>query len=44
VIGILGLSALSGAPRKSSAWVMASLYVALQAIGAVIAGLTSHGA
>lgn len=44
VVGILGLSALSGAPRKSSAWVMASLYVGLQALAAVLAGVFSHGA
>jgi hypothetical protein len=44
VVGILGLAALSGAPRKSCAWVMGSLYVALQALAAVLAGLFSHGA
>ena len=44
VVGILGLSALSGASRKSSAWVMASLYVALQLFGAVIAAMTTRGA
>lgn len=44
VVGILGLSVLSGAPRKSCAWVMGSLYVALQALAAVLAGLFSHGA
>ena len=44
VVGILGLSALSGASRKSAAWVMAILYVALQLIVAVIAGMSTHGA
>jgi len=44
VVGILGLATLSGAPRKSSAWVMAILYVGLQALAAVLAGVFSHGA
>jgi len=44
VVGILGLSALSGATRKASAWVVAGLYVALQLLVAVIAGMTTRGA
>jgi hypothetical protein len=43
VVGILGLSALSGASRKASAWVMAGLYVALQLLMAAIAGMTTRG-
>ena len=43
-VGILGLSALSGAPRRASAWVMASLYLGMQLLVAVIAGVTTRGA
>ena len=44
VVAILGLSALSGAPRKASAWVMGGLYLALVLLGATIAALTQRGA
>jgi hypothetical protein len=44
VVGILGLSALSGAPRKASAWVMAGLYIALQVLVAALAGMSARGA
>jgi hypothetical protein len=41
VVAILGASALSGAPRKNTAWVLVSLYLALtlffSAVGAVFA-------
>jgi hypothetical protein len=44
VVGILGLAALSGAPRKSAAWVMAGLYLALQIVAGAIAAMTARGA
>src|SRR6266850_1914612 len=42
VVGILALSALSGAPRKACAWVMAGLYVALQVLLAALAGMSAR--
>ncbi len=44
VVGIVGLSALSGASRKSSAWVMGMLYAALQLLAGAIAAMTMRGA
>lgn len=40
---ILGAAALSGAPRKSVAWVVGGLYVALMACFAVIAAMMTRG-
>ncbi len=42
VVAILGLSALSGTPRRAAAWVMGSLYLILVLLGAVIASLSTH--
>lgn len=44
VVGILGAAALSGAPRRSVAWVLASLYVVLSLFGAAFATLSMPGA
>jgi hypothetical protein len=40
---IIGASALSGAPRKSTAWVLGGLYLVLMAGFAVLAGMMSRG-
>ncbi|HKQ56489.1 MAG TPA: YIP1 family protein [Candidatus Eisenbacteria bacterium] len=40
---IIGASALSGAPRKSTAWVLGGLYLALMVGFAVLAGMMSRG-
>jgi Yip1 domain len=39
IVGILGASALSGAPRRSVAWVLASLYIVLVAFAAILTAL-----
>jgi hypothetical protein len=38
----LGVAALSGAPRKSAAWVIGGLYVAIMVIVAAFSGLTAR--
>lgn len=43
-VGVLGVAALSGAPRKSTAWVMVLLYLALGAFFAAVAAFFSPGA
>jgi len=44
VVGILGAAALSGAPRKSVAWVMGGVYLALVALMAALAALFTPAA
>lgn len=44
LVGILGLSALSGAARRACGWVMGGLYLALQLLVAAIAAMTTRGA
>jgi hypothetical protein len=44
VVGILGAAALSGAPRKSVAWVLGGLYLAVSLLMAALAGLFTPGA
>ena len=44
VVGILGLSALSGAPRKAAAWALGSLYLVLQVIVGAFAAMSTRGA
>lgn len=39
VVGILGAAALSGAPRKSVAWVLSSLYLIIVIVSAVLTAL-----
>jgi hypothetical protein len=39
VVGILGAAALSGAPRRSVAWVLASLYAIIVVVSAVLTAL-----
>ena len=43
VVTVLGAAALSGAPRKSVAWVLSSLYLVVTACVAVIAALFAPG-
>lgn len=43
VVAIIGAAALSGAPRKSVAWVMGGLYVAMMAFMAAMAAVFSPG-
>jgi hypothetical protein len=44
VVGVLGASALSGAPRKSVAWVLGSLYLVLVVFMAALAALFTPAA
>ena len=44
VVAVLGLSTLSGAPRKAAAWVMGGLYLTLLLLGSAIAAMTQRGA
>jgi len=39
IVGILGATALSGAPRKSVAWVLAGLYLAIAALSSALAAM-----
>jgi hypothetical protein len=39
IVGILGATALSGAPRKSVAWVLAGLYLAIAAFSSALAAM-----
>ncbi len=41
VVAILGIAALSGAPRKATAWAIGSLYVVLTLVMAVIAAVNA---
>jgi Yip1 domain len=43
VVGILGAAALSGAPRKSVAWVLGTVYVAIAVFMAAMAALFAPG-
>jgi len=43
-VAVIGCSALSGAPRKSVAWVLIALYLALTAIFAAVAAFMAPGA
>jgi hypothetical protein len=43
-VGILGAAALSGAPRRSVAWVLSSLYVALVLVAAAFAAMFTPAA
>lgn len=43
-VGILGAAALSGAPRKSVAWVLGSLYIAVALFMSAMAALFAPGA
>lgn len=44
VVGILGLSALSGAPRKAAAWALGSLYLILQLLVGALSAMSTRGA
>lgn len=44
VVGVIGVAALSGAPRRNVAWVLVALYLALGAFFAAVAALFSPGA
>ena len=39
IVGIVGAAALSGAPRRSVAWVMSSLYMIIVVVSAVLTAL-----
>jgi hypothetical protein len=43
-VAILGASALSGAPRKSTAWVLGGLYLVLAVFSAALAAMFSRNA
>ena len=42
-VAIIGAAALSGAPRKSVAWVLAGIYLAMTLFGAAMAGVFTPG-
>lgn len=43
IVAILGVSALSGAPRRNVAWVLSVLYLALLALGGAVGAMFSGG-
>lgn len=43
IVCIIGASTLSGAPRRSSAWVLAGIYLVYAVIGALLAGMFAPG-
>jgi len=42
-VGIIGAAALSGAPRKSVAWVLGGIYLAMTLLGAAMAAMFTPG-